>query len=44
MSEINVDNLTHTFGKGGPEALTVLEDIEHHGLCIENGIANNFLE
>lgn len=27
MSEINVENLTHTFGKGTPEALTVLEDI-----------------
>lgn len=27
MSEIKVDNLTHTFGKRAPNALTVLEDI-----------------
>ena len=27
MSEIVVENLTHTFGEGTPEALTVLEDI-----------------
>ena len=28
MSKIVVEKLTHTFGKGGPNALTVLEDID----------------
>ena len=27
ISEIKVNNLTHTFGKGSPEALTVLDGI-----------------
>jgi len=27
MSEIAVENLSHTFGKGTPDALTVLDDI-----------------
>ncbi len=34
MSEIVVDKLTHTFGKGSPGALTVLEDID---LTFESG-------
>jgi len=28
MSQISVENLSHTFGKGTPDALTVLEDID----------------
>ncbi len=37
MPEIIVDNLTHTFGKGGKDALTVLEGID---LTFESGSFN----
>jgi len=37
MPEIIVDHLTHTFGKGSPDALTVLDDIN---LTFESGSFN----
>ncbi|MEM7445814.1 MAG: ABC transporter ATP-binding protein [Pseudomonadota bacterium] len=40
MSEIVVDNLTHTFGKGTPAALTVLEGIN---LTFESGSFNSLV-
>ncbi|MEX0348158.1 MAG: ABC transporter ATP-binding protein [Paracoccaceae bacterium] len=40
MPEIRVDNLTHTFGKGGPNALTVLEGID---LTFESGSFNSII-
>ncbi|WP_372573795.1 ABC transporter ATP-binding protein [Ruegeria jejuensis] len=40
MPEIKVDNLTHTFGKGGPAALTVLEGID---LTFESGSFNSII-
>lgn len=40
MPEIKVDNLTHTFGKGTPSALTVLENID---LTFESGSFNSII-
>lgn len=40
MPEIVVDNLTHTFGKGAPGALTVLEGIN---LTFESGSFNSII-
>ncbi|MGK7664665.1 MULTISPECIES: ABC transporter ATP-binding protein [unclassified Marinovum] len=40
MPEIIVDNLTHTFGKGGPSALTVLDQIN---LTFESGSFNSII-
>lgn len=40
MPEINVDSLTHTFGKGTGSALTVLEDIN---LTFETGSFNSII-
>ncbi len=40
MPEIVVDNLTHTFGKGSPGALTVLEGIN---LTFESGSFNSII-
>ncbi len=40
MPEIKVDNLTHTFGKGGPDALTVLDNID---LTFESGSFNSII-
>lgn len=40
MPEIKTNNLTHTFGKGGENALTVLEDID---LTFESGSFNSII-
>lgn len=40
MPEIKTNNLTHTFGKGGADALTVLEDID---LTFESGSFNSII-
>ncbi|MFY0595606.1 MAG: ABC transporter ATP-binding protein [Cognatishimia sp.] len=40
MPEIKTNNLTHTFGKGGADALTVLEDID---LTFETGSFNSII-